>query len=449
MNNKIPATESNPGPPVSGKPAPVVCVYSKGDREAEQSTLELFRTLGWQGWSLSREEGVGEEGGSTTGDNGYADSTFTGPEQLGQLLIEHDRRYPGHPLLLVDAGLAVTASAVDTLSGLLHELAPADEDAVVLTVLSNANPGLNPFAGLTTPHSTESAASEWESIVALLGQGRIYEHHHWPAHLLFFSVEAIQILAQADIRLANALSRLRLQDGRLLLVDNCFVHDPHRGLVDQPPLEPHEQRRPPAWGNLVQRLDGWLRSKPANVGEYLAGGKPLTLHVTHSWGGGVAQWVHSFIAADEKGLNFQLRSEGPQSEEGAGQRLSLYFGNKTDAPIASWWLQPPIRSTIESSKQYRSILREISRRYGVGRIIVSSLVGHSLDALGTGLPTVQVLHDFYPCWPLLGIHPGNYQTLEQALSENTLLPDFRDRDPQAWKSLGDSWRQTVRAHCGR
>jgi GT2 family glycosyltransferase len=445
MNNKIPATESNPGPPVSGKPAPVVCVYSKGDREAEQSTLELFRTLGWQGWSLSREEGVGEEGGSTTGDNGYADSTFTGPEQLGQLLIEHDRRYPGHPLLLVDAGLAVTASAVDTLSGLLHELAPADEDAVVLTVLSNANPGLNPFAGLTTPHSTESAASEWESIVALLGQGRIYEHHHWPAHLLFFSVEAIQILAQADIRLANALSRLRLQDGRLLLVDNCFVHDPHRGLVDQPPLEPHEQRRPPAWGNLVQRLDGWLRSKPANVGEYLAGGKPLTLHVTHSWGGGVAQWVHSFIAADEKGLNFQLRSEGPQSEEGAGQRLSLYFGNKTDAPIASWWLQPPIRSTIESSKQYRSILREISRRYGVGRIIVSSLVGHSLDALGTGLPTVQVLHDFYPCWPLLGIHPGNYQTLEQALSENTLLPDFRDRDPQAWKSLGDSWRQTVRA----
>ena len=431
----------------------MVCVYSRGDREAEQSTLEFFKHLGWQGWSPVGEDGVGEDGvgkdgggedgGSKNGQDGHDDLTLTGPEQLGRLLIEHDKRYPGHPLLLVDAGLAVTETVVIRLCVLMNQLAPAEDEAVALTALSNADPGLNPYAGLATPHADESTPGEWESIVALLGQGRVYEHHHWPAHLLFFSARAIQILAQADINPANALSRLRLQDGRLLVADNCFVHDPHRGLVDQPPLEPHEQRRPPAWGDLVQRLDAWLRSQPANVDEFLAGDKPLTLHVTHSWGGGVDQWVRSFIAADEKGLNFQLRSEGPQSGEGAGQRLSLYFGNKTDAPIASWWLQPPIRSTVESSDQYRSILQEISGRYAVGRIIVSSLVGHSLDALGTGLPTVQVLHDFYPCWPLLGIHPGNYQTLEQALSENILLPDFRDRDTQAWKSLGDSWRKIV------
>ena len=441
MSDKIPATEISQGPPASGGHAAVVCVYSKGDREAEQSTLEFFKNLGWQGWSPGSEDRGRKNGG-----DGCADLTLTGPEQLGRLLIEHDKRHPGHPLLLVDAGLSFTATAVDKLSRLMNELAPADDQAVVLTSLSNADSGLNPYSGLATHDTDESTASNTESIVALLGQGRLYEHHHWPAHLLFFSARAIQILAQADIKPENALSRLRLNDGRLLVADNCFVHDPRRGLVDQAPLEPHEQRRPSAWGDLVQRLDKWLRSKPANVDEFLAGNKPLTLHVTHSWGGGVAQWVHSFIAADEKGLNFQLRSEGPQSGEGAGQRLSLYFGNKTDAPIASWWLQPPIRSTIESSDQYRNILQEISRRYAVGRIIVSSLVGHSLDALGTGLPTVQVLHDFYPCWPLLGIHPGNYRTLEQALSENTLLPDFRDRDTQAWKSLGDNWRETV-ANC--
>ena len=64
------------------------------------------------------------------------------------------------------------------------------------------------------------------------------------------------------------------------------------------------------------------------IDEFLAADKPITLHVTHSWGGGVAQWVHSFIEADETGLNFQLRSEGPQTGEGTGQRLSLYYGNK-------------------------------------------------------------------------------------------------------------------------
>jgi GT2 family glycosyltransferase/glycosyltransferase involved in cell wall biosynthesis len=471
MSNKIPATEIKAGPPASGRNEPVVCVYSIGDREAEQNTLQFFKNLGWQGWSPSGEGNVGENGGGENGEsqNGvddYDDLTITGPDQLGRLLIEHDRRHPGHPLLLVDAGLSVTVTAVNTLSRLMNELAPADEQAIVLTALSNANPGLNPYSGLEAPPVDESTAGKWESIVALLGQGCVYEHHHWPAHLLYFSARAVQVLAQADIKPANALSRLRSQNGRLLVADTCFVHDPRKGLVDQPRLEPHEQRRPPAWGDLAQRLDTWLRSKPANVDEFLAGDKPVTLHVTHSWGGGVAQWVHSFIAADEKGLNFQLRSEGPQSGEGAGQRLSLYFGNKTDAPVASWWLQPPIRSTIESSAQYRGILREISRRYAVGRIIVSSLVGHSLDVLGTELPTLQVLHDFYPCWPLLGIHPEHYlsqdeapeldsnrnqtsrleQALKQALSENSLLPDFRDRDTLAWKSLGDGWRQTVSTH---
>ena len=45
---------------------------------------------------------------------------------------------------------------------------------------------------------------------------------------------------------------------------------------------------------------------------------------------------------------------------------------------------------------------------GVDRIIVSSLIGHALDCLETGLPTLEVLHDGYPAWPLLDIDPGGY-----------------------------------------
>jgi len=414
--------------------------------------LDFFSKLGWPGWSPESEK------------KGKAV-----PDQPGQLLIEHDRRFPGRDLLLIDAGLSITAAAVKALTGLMKELARSDDNAIVLTALSNAETSLNPYAGLDTSSRDETPAGSWESLVALLGQGRIYEHQHWPGHLLFFSSAAIRILAQADINPANALSRLGAQDGRLLVADHYFIHDPRRGLFDQSRLEPHEERRPPAWGNLIQRLDEWLRNDPAIAKDpladnFLADDKPLTLHVTHSWGGGVAQWVHSFIEAEPAGLNFQLRSEGPQTGEGAGQRLSLYYGNKTDVAIARWWLQPPIRSTADSNNQYRVILREITRRYGVGRIIVSSLVGHSLDALGTGLPTVQVLHDFYPRWPLLGIHPGPYLAsddlierdpaerepgaeqaagLDLALSQNTLLPDLRDRDAPSWRALGDRWLETI------
>ena len=60
-------------------------------------------------------------------------------------------------------------------------------------------------------------------------------------------------------------------------------------------------------------------------------------------------------------------------------------------------------------------------------IIISSLVGHSLDALRTGQATMQVLHDFFPAWPLLGVHPQPYlalaapERLEAALRDHELV----------------------------
>ena len=40
-------------------------------------------------------------------------------------------------------------------------------------------------------------------------------------------------------------------------------------------------------------------------------------------------------------------------------------------------------------------------RYGVGQVLVSSLVGHGLEALRTGLPTALACHHSYPLWPIL------------------------------------------------
>jgi GT2 family glycosyltransferase/glycosyltransferase involved in cell wall biosynthesis len=177
----------------------------------------------------------------------------------------------------------------------------------------------------------------------------------------------------------------------------------------------------------------------------------VTLHVTHSWGGGVERWVESFVDADAGGLHFQLRAEGPESGKGAGQRLALYLGNRLEAPIAVWWLQPPIRSATARATAYREILEGVTARIGAGRIIVSSLVGHSLEAMGTGLPTIQVLHDYFPRWPLLGVHPGPYLDagqavdLERALADHPLLAEFRDLDASGWAALGQRWREAVLA----
>ncbi len=159
--------------------------------------------------------------------------------------------------------------------------------------------------------------------------------------------------------------------------------------------------------------------------------------------------MESFIEADGSAVNFQFRSEEVESGKGYGQRFSLYLGNQLEAPVATWWLQPPIQSTTAEHPGYRRILHEILSRYGVGRLVISSLVGHSLDALATGTPAIQVLHDFFPLWPVLGIHPepflaeGHEHCLAAALRQHQLLPGFRNLDAEGWSKLGRQWREAV------
>ena len=285
----------------------------------------------------------------------------------------------------------------------------------MLTALSNAEPDLNPFAGLSGRLVEAQDTIPLEDLVNLLAPGEVMEWNSWPAHCILLSEQAARVLARADTRAENALLRLREAGGKLLLADRIFLNDPASELCQTEALQPHEQRRPCAWGLLRERLGDWLcledgllleeMGQPADwkplAADFRKAGKPVTLHITHSWGGGVAKWVESFIEADDGGINFQLCAEGPQSNRGYGQRLSLYLGNQLETPVAHWWLQPPIQSTVREHAQYRAVIQEIQQRYGIGRVVVSSLIGHSLEALSTGLPTLQVLHDFYPygrCW---------------------------------------------------
>lgn len=397
---------------------------------------------------------------------------------LGTILLDWRAGHPGSPLLLHDKGLAVPPAVATALQGLLEELGPHCAGPLALTVLSNADPDFNPCAGLAAdgtpdmpgietgaaPGAGPDIGSLIGGLVRLLGPGELHEWPDWPAHAVLLSAAAVEALARPDTTAGNAPARLRAAGGRLLLADTVFLHDARRALFHREALDPHEERQPPPWGGLVERLDDWLRDldlDAAEAGADLeidlarlgAATAAPTLHITHSWGGGVARWVESFIEADRDGAHFQLRAEGPQSGKGCGQRLALYFGNRLQTPVARWWLQPPIQSAVAHHAAYREILDRLLCRYGIGRILVSSLVGHSLDALATDRPTLQVLHDYFPRWPLLGVHPLAYLRpanraavdLERAMGEHPLLPEFRDHDAAGWLALGERWRETVQA----
>lgn len=167
---------------------------------------------------------------------------------------------------------------------------------------------------------------------------------------------------------------------------------------------------------------------------------PVQLHVTHSWGGGLGRWVEDFVSADQQRHNLVLRSIGVIGV--SAQRLSLYRGASMDVPIQSWVLATPILSTVIRHYEYQNVLSEIIREFGIEAIIVSSFIGHSLDILRTGLPTVVSVHDFYPYCPALvatfgqPCHVCDEARLKQCHTENS--------ENRFFDSVDSEYQQVVR-----
>lgn len=127
--------------------------------------------------------------------------------------------------------------------------------------------------------------------------------------------------------------------------------------------------------------------------------KPVQLHVGHSWGGGLGRWMHDFVAADRHHNHLVLRSIGDLT--GFGQSIVLYRSTDMEMPIRSWTLTDPVLSVRPHCPDYRALLEDIVAEYNVESLVVSSVIGHTLDLLDTHLPTTVVLHDFFPFCPAL------------------------------------------------
>ncbi|MGB7451050.1 MAG: glycosyltransferase, partial [Lysobacterales bacterium] len=371
--------------------------------------------------------------------------TVNGYDQPALLVAELADLFPGRPIILMRAGLQPTRQLIDKLTVLMEQM----DQPIALTLLSNADVSVNPFAGLqASPGGLQCDPGE---LVKLLAPGRLHSLGVFVDHFVLLSADLVSRLTTENSD-GGLMQRLLAAGATLMVPDHLFLHDPQSKVFASVKLQPHESGYPPPFSELSSRLQQWFSAGITNLPIDLENEKPATLHITHSWGGGVSQWLKSFIETDHEQRNYQLRSEHPQSGLGYGQKISLYAGNELRCPVASWWLVPPVESITDSNTGYQEILSEICERYDIGRVFVSSLVGHSLDALRSGRPTLQILHDHFPVWPLLSVNPkpylrdGGAPDLKLALQDHTRTQEFPDKNLQAWSEIRDAYVHALKEH---
>lgn len=178
--------------------------------------------------------------------------------------------------------------------------------------------------------------------------------------------------------------------------------------------------------------------------------KPVQLHIAHSWGGGLGRWIDDFVDGDSQRSNLILKSVGNWGAFGC--RLELLTRYSGVAPLRVWSLSKPIQSTDLARLEYRQILDEIRRCYAVQAVLVSSLIGHALDALRTGLPTVVIAHDHYPYCITLYAHfeepcgACDNRRLANCLDANPGHRFFRHASATAWQSLREVFLENFQRH---
>ncbi len=407
---------------------PVIYIHAKGRAKISRSEakalleqgLQLCSRLAYEGWT----------------------QTVNGYDQPGLLMAELARSFPGRPVIFMRAGMRPDRQQLDE----LLEMAYAGDQPVALTVLSNADEMVNPFAGLQT--SIPESEYDFAGLVRLLAPGEIHTLDQWCDHFTLFSAELVKRLA-GHTHDGTMIQSIAAVGGSLKMSDRIFLADPANRVIAPLKLDPNETACPPPFGELSSRIQGWFDAGIEETPLAENAGQSATLHITHSWGGGVAEWVKSFIETDAGHQHYQLQSEQPQKNRSFGQRISLYAGNELRCPITSWWLNPAIPSVTDNHEEYREILTAICQRYGIGRILISSLIGHSLEVYRSGMPSLHILHDHFPLWPLLSVNPepylreGSTPDLETAMRDHKTKLEFTDKNADQWSQLGAAYVRTL------
>lgn len=266
-------------------------------------------------------------------------------------------------------------------------------------------------------------------------------------HCCYLTPQAVRALVQAKkLPTLDLLGPwLRCQGFSVLLHGNLFL-----------PTQAKTKQHLPQTPALVQ----WQHSIQDQICQGLRfrhspglDGRPVQLHLIHSWGGGLEKWCRDFCSADQERINLVLRSIGTWGA--FGQILELWSDLSDTGLLGSWHLSCPVRSTDIHNAEYAVVMQEIIHKFKVQAILVSSLIGHALDALATGLPTVHVLHDYYPFCPTISTLPSGARQSCFACSTRDLATCQQSRamhvffegiDDQQWLRLRQAYFTACAKH---
>lgn len=351
----------------------------------------------------------------------HPELTATTPAQLAEALATI---YTDDDLAIVRSDAELPAFA---LSRLRHALDACN--ALAVGTLDNLDTRRSP---LPIGGASNAAPARIDALVLAYGEHRLID--------------------SADVSGLLSLWRARSQRGQrqgLVTADHVYVATVGQTLRGPEPESDHRDPAPPSpLALLRRRLLAALESKytPSAFG---VDGKPVLLHVVHGWGGGAQRWVDDLATAWDDADHLVLIARGSSQRRIHGEWLELRDARGDAPPLLSIALPMPIADTAEHDAGWLAMFATICRDYSVSAVIVSSLIGHSMDALRSGLPTLLMVHDHYPLWPLLHRDFGDPALAFDAAQLKTDLRskslEFIERDPQHWKNVRDTFVAAVLA----
>ncbi|MEO7916744.1 MAG: glycosyltransferase, partial [Dokdonella sp.] len=331
-------------------------------------------------------------------------------------------QYPDDDLVIVRSDAVIPAFA---LARLRHALEQSDARAI--GVLDHLDPSRSP---LPTDEHSDAEPTHIDGLVLAYGE-----------HRLIDSADVSELMS-----VWIAASRQRKRRG-FATVDHVYVGafgEWLRGPEASP--DPRDPAPPSPLAPLRRRVLAAL-STPTTPSPCGIDGKPVLLHVLHGWGGGALRWVTDLASGWDDAHHLVLIARGSAQRRIHGEWLELRDARGNAPPLLSVPLPNPIADTALYDATWQTIFAGICRGYSVSAVVVSSLIGHSLDALRSGLPTLVVVHDHYPLWPALHRDFGDpalafdAAQLQSDLQSKTF--EFVSRDPAHWQRLRDAYVEAV------
>jgi GT2 family glycosyltransferase len=308
-------------------------------------------------------------------------------------------------LVIIDAQAQLPLFWFERLSQVLRQ----EPDINICSALSCR---INALSPLTAGDTFAGTVKELDNLIYLLQiPGIIYSDKINPQCFILRDKYYLSQLDQTPLAACNNLLVQSQKKNQLRLTDI-------RDIGNQKPLPAHPL------AELQWRLKPNLSCINAMSAYPLLDDKPIMLHINMGWGGGIHQWINDFCRHEKSYHHVILSSDGELYRQTHGETLRLHYQQTTGIILQRFDLQSPIKATCIAHPEYKQILDDIIKRYHVQQIIVSSLIGHSMECLQTDVATIRVLHDYFPSWPSLIANLDQKQLTENDIDQALAQTEF-------------------------